>query len=158
MGMLRSYIPSLHRRSRAKSLFLELRKFYIEMEPASFFQIPPSAATIRLSSLAYCFAMARPQRAVKSLNEYCVFIHVFTIENDLNLYTLSTLACLPRRIAMQFTGEDFLSFRESLAIYRFWVEVGEMMGIQDIPSSPDAMLQWMIDYEASEYQPTLDGR
>lgn len=82
----------------------------------------------------------------------------FPIPNDLNLYTLSTLACLPGRVSMQFTGRDLLTPKESEALYRFWVTIGTMMGITDIPKSQPAMLQWMLDYEASTYSSTKDGR
>lgn len=81
----------------------------------------------------------------------------YPIPNDLNLYTLSTLACLPQRLGRQFTGQDLFDEREAMAVFRFWVEVGEMMNIHDIPGSPEAMLQWMLDYEAAEYGPTRDG-
>lgn len=81
----------------------------------------------------------------------------YPIPNELNLYTLSTLACLPQRLGRQFTGRDLFDGRESLALYHFWRQVGEMMGIRDIPGSPEAMLQWMLDFEAAEYGHTRDG-
>ncbi len=81
----------------------------------------------------------------------------FPISNDLHLYTLATLACLPQRVGQQFTGRDLLSERENLAVYHFWRRIGEMMDIQDIPASPAAMLRWMLDYEASEYRHTTEG-
>ncbi len=81
----------------------------------------------------------------------------YPIPNELNLYTLSTLACLPQRLGRQFTGHDLFNEKEALAVYRFWVEVGEMMGITGIAGTPEAMLQWMLDYEAAEYGSTPDG-
>lgn len=82
----------------------------------------------------------------------------YPIPNELNLYTLSTLACLPQRLGRQFTGQDLFSEHESLALYHFWRQVGEMMGIRDIPGSPAAMQQWMLDFEAAEYGHTRDGQ
>ena len=82
----------------------------------------------------------------------------FPIANDLNLYTLATLACLPSRIGRQFMGRELLTPREATALYHFWRRIGRMMGIRDIPGSPDALLQWMLDYEASEYRHTRDGQ
>ncbi|HET8729521.1 MAG TPA: oxygenase MpaB family protein [Moraxellaceae bacterium] len=82
----------------------------------------------------------------------------YPIPNELNLYTLSTLACLPQRLGRQFTGRDIFTGHESLALYHFWRQVGEMMEIQDIPASPGAMLQWMLDFEATEYGYTPDGQ
>ncbi|MDF2445204.1 MAG: hypothetical protein K0S46_440 [Moraxellaceae bacterium] len=81
----------------------------------------------------------------------------YPIPNELNLYTLSTLACLPQRLGLQFTGRDLFTPHEALALYHFWRQVGEMMNIHDIPASPEAMLQWMLDFEAAEYAPTPDG-
>lgn len=81
----------------------------------------------------------------------------YPIPNELNLYTLSTLACLPQRLGRQFTGRDLFDEREAEAVYRFWLMVGEMMGIRDIPGSPAAMLRWMLDFEAAEYGATRDG-
>ncbi|HEX4870377.1 MAG TPA: oxygenase MpaB family protein [Moraxellaceae bacterium] len=81
----------------------------------------------------------------------------YPIPNELNLYTLSTLACLPQRLGRQFTGQDLFDDHESLALYHFWRQVGEMMGIRDIPGSPAAMQEWMLAFEAAEYGYTRDG-
>lgn len=81
----------------------------------------------------------------------------FPIHNDLKLYTLFTLACLPTRIGREFVGRDLIGPREQLAMYEFWREVGEMMGIRDIPGSAEKMLRWSIDYERAEYATTKDG-
>lgn len=81
----------------------------------------------------------------------------YPIPNELNLYTLSTLACLPQRLGRQFTGRDLFTEKEALALYHFWRQVGEMMNIREIPGSPGAMLQWMLDFEAAEYGFTPDG-
>lgn len=94
------------------------------------------------------------QKVVERMNR----MHArYPIPNELNLYTLSTLACLPQRLGRQFTGQDLFNEKEALAVYRFWVEVGEMMGITGIAGTPEAMLQWMLDYEAAEYAYTPDG-
>ena len=81
----------------------------------------------------------------------------YRIPNDLHLYTLSTLVCLPRRLGPQFLGRELLSARENAALYHFWRGVGEQMGIERIPGSPDAMLAWMLDFEDREYGPTEGG-
>ena len=78
----------------------------------------------------------------------------FNISNDLFLYTLSTLACLPRRISDRFAGEHGLTKDELESQFQLWRRVGELMGIKDIPASQDAFLAWMIDYERRHFSPT----
>ena len=38
----------------------------------------------------------------------------FPISNDLHLYTLATLACLPQRVGQEFTGRELLSEKRTL--------------------------------------------
>lgn len=78
----------------------------------------------------------------------------FTISNDLFLYTLATLACLPRRISERFAGGHGLTFEELESQFHLWCRVGELMGIQDIPASQDDFLAWMIAYEHQHFRPT----
>ncbi|MDO8416396.1 MAG: oxygenase MpaB family protein [Agitococcus sp.] len=78
----------------------------------------------------------------------------FNISNDLFLYTLSTLACLPRRISDRFAGEHGLTKDELESQFQLWRRVGELMGIKEIPASQDAFLAWMIDYERRHFSPT----
>jgi hypothetical protein len=78
----------------------------------------------------------------------------FKISNDLFLYTLSTLACLPRRISDRFAGEHGLTKDELESQFQLWRRVGELMGIKEIPASQDAFLAWMIDYERRHFSPT----
>jgi len=78
----------------------------------------------------------------------------FNISNDLFLYTLSTLACLPRRISERFAGEHGLNKDELESQFQLWRRVGELMGIKDIPTSQDTFLAWMIDYEDRHFSPT----
>lgn len=82
----------------------------------------------------------------------------FEISNDLNLYTLASLACLPRRVSVQFAGKELLSPKENAALYQFWVEVAAHLGIRGIPQTPDELLAWMLEYEQSEFQHTPGGR
>ena len=71
----------------------------------------------------------------------------FQIPNELYLYTLATLACLPRRLSERFAGKDGLTRDELEAQFQLWLRVGRMMGIEDIPPTQDAYLAWMLDYE-----------
>lgn len=78
----------------------------------------------------------------------------FSISNDLFLYTLATLACLPRRLSEQFAGTNGLTRDELESQYQLWKRVGELMGIKDIPDSQDAFLAWMLAYEREHFRPT----
>lgn len=82
----------------------------------------------------------------------------FTITNDLNLYTLATLVCLPKRVSLQFLGRDVLSDKENHALYRFWTCMGRLMEITDIPADFDSLMRWMIDYELAHFGPSTGGR
>lgn len=95
----------------------------------------------------------------KKVAERIVQIHApYKIPNDLNLYTLATIVCLPKRVSTRFLGKEMLSEKENIATYYYWKEVGELMGIIDVPDSMEAMLKWMLDYEASEYRYTKAGQ
>ncbi len=88
-------------------------------------------------------AIARMQRAHSP----------YPITNDLNLYTLATLACEPRRIA-----GDFFTDREVRAQYEFWRGVGVALEIEDIPAGPDEFMAFYLEFEAQRYAPTTAGR
>jgi hypothetical protein len=77
----------------------------------------------------------------------------YPITNDLNLYTLATLACEPRRIA-----GDYFSDTEIRAHYEFWAQVGRALGIEGIPPDPEAFMAFYTDFEARRYAPTPAGR
>lgn len=77
----------------------------------------------------------------------------YPITNDLNLYTLATLACEPRRIA-----GGYFTDREIAAHYEFWRGVGLAMGIEDIPGDPDSLMAFYVDFEARRYAPSDAGR
>jgi hypothetical protein len=82
----------------------------------------------------------------------------FPIHNDLNLYTLATLACEPQRVAERFGGRNIFTANETRAMYVFWRRIGEMLGIHSIPADEHALRRWMDDYEARSYAPTADGQ
>jgi hypothetical protein len=80
---------------------------------------------------------------VKHLNA----IHgLYKISNDDYLYTLSTFIFDPWRFIEKY-GHRPLSPKEKRAIYLFYRELGESMGMEDIPESFDAFLKWREDYE-----------
>ncbi|RZU38322.1 uncharacterized protein DUF2236 [Fluviicoccus keumensis] len=81
----------------------------------------------------------------------------FRIPNELYLYTLATLACLPRRLSDRFAGADGLSRDELESQFQLWLRVGKMMGIQDIPPTQEAYLAWMLDYEQKNFAYTPGG-
>ncbi len=77
----------------------------------------------------------------------------YPITNDLNLYTLATLACEPRRIA-----GHYFSDHEIRAQFEFWRGVGVAMGIEDIPADPDSLMAFYLDFERRRYAPSEAGR
>lgn len=77
----------------------------------------------------------------------------YPITNDLNLYTLATLACEPRRIAGRYFSDH-----EIRAQYEFWRGVGLAMGIEDIPADPDSLMAFYLDFERRRYAPSEAGR
>ena len=82
----------------------------------------------------------------------------YPITNDLNLYTLATLACEPRRVSRRLLGRDFFSAQEVQAHHSFWRQVGEALGITDIPAGPDQFMAFFEDFERRRYAPTVAGR
>ena len=64
----------------------------------------------------------------------------FAISNDDFLYVLSTFVAEPIRWLERY-GWRALTADEQDALFRFWHHVGELMGIQAIPPSLDALLQ-----------------
>jgi hypothetical protein len=82
----------------------------------------------------------------------------YPITNDLNLYTLATLACEPRRVSRRLLGRDFFSDREVQAHHTFWRQVGEALGITGIPAGPDEFMAFFEDFEQRRYAPTVAGR
>ena len=80
----------------------------------------------------------------------------FPIENEMSLYTLATLSCLPERISQRYMGRGGLSEKECEAQYRFWRAIGELMQIRDIPPTRAAFLAWMRDFERRRFEPTAE--
>ncbi len=82
----------------------------------------------------------------------------FPIPNHLNLYTLSTMICIPKRSGIKFAGQNVLTKDQFRAIYLFWKRIGELMGIEDIPKNEDALFGWCLQYEQEQYQYTEAGQ
>lgn len=82
----------------------------------------------------------------------------FPIENEMSLYTLATLSCLPERISQRYMGRGGLSEKECEAQYRFWRAIGELMQIRDIPPTRAAFLGWMRDFERRRFESTAECR
>lgn len=76
----------------------------------------------------------------------------YQISNDLFLYTLSTFACLPKRLADRFGQQIDPKALESQ--FQLWYHVGQKMGIEAIPSTLDDFLAWMHDYERRHFRYT----
>lgn len=93
----------------------------------------------------------------RQITDRLVKIHGnFPIDNDMFLYTLSTLACLPRRVSERFMGDKGLTHKECEAQFRFWCQLGALMQIKNIPQTQDDFLKWMLDFEARAFQPSME--
>ena len=79
------------------------------------------------------------------------------ITNELNLYTLATLVCEPRRVGRQLTGMEFITDAQFRALYVFWTDVGRHMGIADIPANEHLFYAWYEDFERQHYAHTVAG-
>lgn len=79
----------------------------------------------------------------------------FPIHNDLSLYTLATLACLPYRIGQRFAGLGGPSYAEYEAQFNFWCRIGQLLNIQNIPETLPAFMTWMQCYEKKHFAHTL---
>ena len=96
---------------------------------------------------------ARGKAAIARLNE----IHApFPITNDQSLYTLSSLALEADRIPA-LLGVELMTDKEKEANYRFWVGVGEAMGITDIPTTYEGLFAWTLAYEKAQFAYTPGG-
>ena len=80
----------------------------------------------------------------------------FPINSDMFLYTLSTLACLPRRVSERFMGNKGLTDKECEAQYRFWCSLGELMQIKNIPQTQESFIEWMLTFEETTFKPSVE--
>jgi len=89
----------------------------------------------------------RGRAALDRLN----FIHShFSITNEDFLYVLSTFILEPRRWIDRYGWRD-LHINELRAGFLVWKEIGEAMGISNIPATAEALEKWSINYEATRF-------
>jgi len=81
----------------------------------------------------------------------------FKIANDDFLYVLSTFVYEPIRWIDRFCWRK-TSRHEQLAYYYFWRNVGQRMGITDIPPSYEAFEAWALAYEKATFRYTEANR
>jgi len=81
----------------------------------------------------------------------------FKISNDDFKYVLTTFVIEPYRWNKRF-GYRISTPKELIAGYTLWAEIGKRMGIQDIPPSFEAMEQFNIQYEETQFGYTEAGR
>lgn len=75
------------------------------------------------------------------------YIHShYKISNDDYLYTLSMFVVEPHFFVQKYDWRGFTKVEQD-ALYYLWKEVGEGMGIQNMPTSFDAMAEWSLEYE-----------
>jgi hypothetical protein len=102
----------------------------------------------------YGWAGARGRSAVAQVRER----HGrFPIRQDDLRYVLATLVFEPRRLLERFELEP-LTRTEERARFAFWRELGHGLGIEEIPSRPEALHDWMLAFEHANYRHTAAGR
>jgi hypothetical protein len=69
-----------------------------------------------------------------------------SISNDDMLYTLSLFILEPIRWTDKYDWRSFTSIEEE-ARFLLWKEIGERMGIENIPSTCKEIEEWSMDYE-----------
>lgn len=93
------------------------------------------------------YSSERGQAALARMNK----IHGhFAISNDDFVYVLSTFVFEPIRWNERF-GWRKMCEQEKLAMYYFWKEVGQRMGILRIPTSYTEFLNFNIEYEQNQF-------
>jgi hypothetical protein len=104
--------------------------------------------------MEYGYSSERGRRALARMNAQ----HGrFKIANDDFRYVLSTFIYEPIRWNARF-GWRKMCETERLAFFHFWREVGERMGIRDIPSDYAAFERYNIDYEQRHFRYTDANR
>ena len=96
----------------------------------------------------------RGKRALRRMNQ----LHGrFRIANEDFLYVLSTFIYEPIRWNAKY-GWRPMCEREKLALFYFWREVGQRMGIRDIPENSDVFERFNREYEETNYRFTDANR
>jgi dephospho-CoA kinase len=80
----------------------------------------------------------------------------YTISNHDFLYVLSTFVAEPIRWLGRY-GWRPLSPHEQTCLYRFWRQVGERMGLQEIPGSLEALLALNCQVEREAFRPAASN-
>lgn len=96
-------------------------------------------------------------RGAAALERMNVIHGRFHIQNDDYLYVLSTFVYEPIRWIANF-GWRSLTEQERLGSFWFWYEIGQRMGIHDIPADYDQFEQFNRDYERAQIRPCETNR
>lgn len=95
----------------------------------------------------------RGKEAIRRLNQ----IHrEYDIPNEDFVYTLTTFIFEPIRWIERY-GWRPLSEKEKLAAFYFWLRVGQMMGIKNLPKTYTAMEEFNIDFEKRNFRYTPES-
>ncbi|MFL5344216.1 MAG: oxygenase MpaB family protein [Hyalangium sp.] len=96
----------------------------------------------------------RGRRALRRMNH---IHHRFPISNEDYLYVLSTFAFEPGRWISRFGWRPY-SAHEQRATWVFWRNVGRRMNIHDIPSTPEALERFNVEYERTHFRYSESNR
>ena len=96
----------------------------------------------------------RGRRAIRRINQ----MHgAYDISNDDMRYVLSTFVVVPKRWMDDYGWRPFTP-AEVTASTRYYVELGRLMGIKDIPETYDEFARLQDDYEAEHFGYDPGGR
>ncbi|MGN6578244.1 MAG: oxygenase MpaB family protein, partial [Nocardioides sp.] len=96
----------------------------------------------------------RGRRAIRRINR----MHgAYEISNDDMRYVLSTFVVVPKRWMDDYGWRPFTP-AEVVASTRYYVELGRLMGIKDIPGTYDELAALLDDYEAEHFGYDPGGR
>jgi hypothetical protein len=107
-------------------------------------------------SLLYNLDSYRSRMALARIN-YLHSLYRKSITNDDMLYTLSLFILEPIRWAKKYDWRPFISIEEE-ARFVLWKEVGERMGIENIPLTLRELNEWSNDYEAKHMVYSKDNQ
>ncbi|KAF8756047.1 hypothetical protein RHS01_04842 [Rhizoctonia solani] len=81
----------------------------------------------------------------------------YTISNDDYLYTLSLFIMEPAKWIEKYEWRG-LTLLERQAYFVFWSEIGRRMGINNIPGTLEALVEWCEEYEQTNMVPSQTSK
>jgi hypothetical protein len=99
---------------------------------------------------------ASAERGIATIERLQEIHGLFPITQDDYRYTLCSIIDEPERSA-EVIGVRMMSWAEDEARFRFWISVGERMGITDLPATYQEALAYAAEFERTHWAPTKAG-